>query len=168
MKTRLAFLIALSVVAPSAPLLAQQPMSTRNDFAGTWVINKTKSDFGVMPPPTTDSSTIVRVGAEYHIDALTDFGGQGLQHRVFKWPVGEGETTTDMVNGATIHTVTKLQNDTITFSSTVSVQGQTVALQTGRMYRSQDGTTLTREMEMQLQAGQSTEPMHFRLVYDRR
>jgi hypothetical protein len=169
MRIRAALLIVFALLAPSARLLiAQQAPPTGTDFTGTWVINLAKSDFGTLPPPTIDSSTVTRTGTMYQIDATTDFGGQGTQHSVLNWPVGEGETTTDLPNGATLHTTTKLQHDTTTFSSTISVQGQIVALQTGRMYRSPDGKTLTREMEIQPLAGPNTESLHFRLVYDRR
>lgn len=164
-----AIVIALGLVAPSSRrLVAQNAPPPGTDITGTWVINRAKSDFGAMAPPTIDSSTVTRVGTMYQIDGTTDFGGQGTQHRVLKWPIGDGETTTDLPNGASIHTTTKLQHDTTTFSSTVSVQGQTVALQTGRMYRSADGKTLTRELEVEPLVGQTSEPMHFRLVYDRR
>jgi hypothetical protein len=169
MKIRPAVLIALGFLAPSARLLvAQGAPATGTDLTGTWVINRAKSDFGTMAPPTIDSSTVTRAGAMYQIEGTSDFGGQGTQHLILKWPIGDGETTTELPNGATMHTTTKLQNDTTTFSSTISVQGQTVALQTGRMYRSVDGKTLTREIEIQPLTGQNSEPMHFRLVYDRR
>jgi hypothetical protein len=169
MRIRPTLFIALALVCQTslASVLAAQ-QAPGADFTGTWVINRAKSDFGTMTPPTIDSSTVTRTGSTYQIDATTDFGGQGTQHSVLNWPVGDGETTTDLPNGATLHTTTRLQHDTTTFSSTISVQGQTVALHTGRKYRSQDGKTLTREMEIQPLVGPSTESLHFRLVYDKR
>jgi len=161
-------LIAFALLTPSAGLAAQQAPATGADITGTWVINLAKSDLGTMPPPTIDSSTIRRVGNVYEIASTSDFGGQGTQSRVLKWPVGEGEASNDISNGATIHTTTKVQHDTTTFSSTIAVQGQTVALQTGRTYLSPDGKTMTREMDIQPLAGPSTDPIHFRLVYDRK
>ena len=167
MRLRATLVIALAVLAaPSRLLVAQQSVGA--DMSGTWVVNRAKSDFGVLPPPTIDSTTTTRIGAMYQIETTSDFGGQGIQHLSYKWPVGEGEATNDLPNGATIHTTTKIQHDTTTFSSTISVQGRTVALQTGRSFLSPDGKTLTREMEMQPLAGPSTDPMRFRLVYDRR
>jgi len=160
-------LIAFALLTPSAGLAAQQAPAKGADLTGTWVINLAKSDLGTMPPPTIDSSTITRVGNVYEIASTSDFGGQGTQSRVLKWPVGEGEASNDM-NGATIRTTTKVQHDTTTFSSTIAVQGQTVALQTGRTYLSPDGKTMTREMDIQPLAGPSTDPIHFRLVYDRK
>jgi hypothetical protein len=164
---RTTLVIAFAFMAASGRLLVAQ-QATGADMTGTWVINRAKSDFGMLPPPTIDSTTATRVGAMYQVETTSDFGGQGIQHLSYKWPAGEGESTNDLASGATIHTTTKVQHDTTTFSSTISVQGRTVALQTGRMYRSPDGKTLTREMEMQPLAGPSTDPMHFRLVYDRK
>jgi len=160
--------IVVTLLAPSARLAAQQAAPAGADLTGTWVLNRAKSDFGTLPPPSIDSSTITRVGNVYQIDATSDLGGQGTQHHVLKWPVGEGEATNDMANGATIRTTTKVQHDTTTFSSSISMQGQVVALQTGRTYRSADGKTLTREADIQPLLGPSTEPMHFRLVYDKK
>ena len=168
MRTSRALLIAFALLTPSAGLAAQQAPAKGADLTGTWVINLAKSDLGTMPPPTVDSSTITRVGNVYEIASTSDFGGQGTQRQVLKWPVGEGEASNDMPNGATIRTTTKVQRDTTTFSSTISMQGQTVALQTGRTYLSPDGKTLTQEMDIQPMAGPSTDPIHFRLVYDRK
>jgi hypothetical protein len=168
MRTFAAALIAFALIAPSARLAAQQAPITGANLTGTWVINLAKSDLGPMPAPTIDSSTITRVGNVYEIASTSDFGGQGTQHRVLKWPVGEGEATNAMDNGATIRTTTKVQHDTTTFSSTIAVQGQTVAFQTGRTYLSPDGKTLIREMDIQPMAGPSTDSIHFRLVYDRK
>ena len=168
MRTSRALLIAFALLAPSVDLAAQQAPVTGANLTGTWVINVAKSDFGTLPPPTVDSSTITRVGNVYEITSTSDFGGQGTQTRQLKWPVGEGEASNDLPNGATIRTTTKVAHDTTTFSSTIIVQGQTVALQTGRTYLSPDGKTLTREMDIQPMAGPSTDPIHFRLVYDRK
>lgn len=168
MKAITAVSVVLALLAPSARLAAQQTPPAGTDLTGTWVINLAKSDFGALPPPTIDSSTITRVGTMYQIESTSNFGGQGVQHNVLKWPVGEGEATNELPNGATIHTTTKIQHDTTTFSSTISVQGQVVALQMGRTYRSPDGKTLTREMDIQPTAGPSSDPLHFRLVYDKK
>jgi hypothetical protein len=99
---------------------------------------------------------------------ISDFGGQGTQRVTLKWPVGEGESSNDMSNGATIRSTTKVHADTTTFSSTIVVQGQAVALQTGRTYLSPDRKSLIREMDIQPTAGPNTAPIHFRLVYDRK
>ncbi|HEY1953201.1 MAG TPA: hypothetical protein VGG76_10370 [Gemmatimonadaceae bacterium] len=169
MKTGIRLLIVVGLVAGSSGIsAAQQAPPAGPDLTGTWVINRGKSDFGTMAPPTIDSSVVTRVGAMYQVDATSDFGGQGMQHLVVKFPIGGGETTTDLPNGATIHTTTKIQGDTSTFVSTISVQGRPVALQTGRVYRSADGKTMTREIDVQPVAGPSTDPLHFRLVYDRK
>jgi hypothetical protein len=168
MRTSAAVLIAFALLAPSASLAAQKAPPIGADITGRWVINLAKSDLGTMPPPTIDSSTITRNGNVYEIVSTSDFGGQGTQTRTLKWPAGEGESSNDMSNGATIRTTTKVLADTTTFSSTIVVQGQTVALQTGRTYLSPDRKNLIREMDIQPMAGPSTDPIHFKLVYDRK
>ena len=167
MRIRATLLLILALLLPFAcPLFAQQTRATH--LSGTWVINLAKSNFGKLPPPTVDSSTVTRAGTIYQIDATNDFGGQGRQHLTYKWPVGDGETTTDLPNGAMMHTTIKVAHDTLTFSSEISVQGKTVALQTGRVYLSPDGNSLTREMDIVPLVGPSSEPIHLLLVYDRR
>ena len=159
-------LILALLLSFARPLFAQQTRGA--DLSGTWVINLAKSNFGRLPPPTVDSFTVTRAGTMYQIEATTDFGGQGRQNLAYKWPVGEGETTTDLSNGATMHTTIKAVHDTLTYSTQISVQGQTVALQTGREYLSSNGNLLTREMDIVPLVGPSSEPIHLLLVFDRR
>jgi hypothetical protein len=147
-------------------LAAQQSPAT--DLTGTWIVNLAKSNFGKLPPPTVDSFTVTRTGTMYQFDATTDVGGQGKQHLVYKWPVGAGEATNDMANGATVHTTVKLHSDTMVVASEIQMQGQTVALQSGRVFRSADGKSLTREVEVQPVAGPSADPIRLLFVYDKR
>jgi hypothetical protein len=137
------------------------------DVTGTWVIDMAKSDFGKFPPPSFDTSRVTRRGNQYRVESITDFGGQGPQHIVYMWPVGDGDVINDLPNGATMKTTTKMHGDTITFVSQVIVNGNAVASQTGRMYETA-AATLTREVDIQPLVGQSAAPLHFVLVYQRR
>jgi hypothetical protein len=166
MRIRATLLLAVALQLLVAGALRAQQLP-RSDLSGTWVINIAKSHFGKLPPPTVDSVTITQMGNMYQFDATTDFGGQGRQHLVYKWPVGAGEATND-VSGATVHTTITQHGDTLAVSSEVSMQGQTVAVQSGRVYRSPDGKTMTREADIRPMAGPSTEPIHLLFVYDRK
>jgi hypothetical protein len=166
MRMRAALLLSLVLqVSTSGFATAQSPAT---DLTGTWVVNLAKSNFGTLPPPTVDSFTVTRAGATYQFDATTDVGGQGKQHIMYKWPVGAGEATNDMANGATVHTTVKLKGDTMVVASEIKMQSQTVALQTGRVFRSPDGKSLTREVEIQPLGGPSTDPIRLLFVYDKR
>lgn len=167
MQIRLFLLLTVAFQLSAASRLAAQ-QSPGTDLTGTWIINIAKSNFGKLPPPTVDSLVVTRAGTMYQFDATTDVGGQGKQHIVYKWPLGAGEVTNDMGNGATAHATVKLKGDTMLVAGEVQMQSQTVATQSGRVFRSADGKSLTRDVEIQPLAGPSTDPIHLLFVYDKR
>jgi hypothetical protein len=154
-------ILHLALLTP-AILGAQAP-----NLAGTWTISLARSTFGPLPSPTYDTARVTRQGNLYQIESVSDFAGQGGTRLTYAWPVADGETTNDMTSGMTIHVTTKMHGDTITFSNTVTVQGQAVGVQNGRMYISAGGKLLTREVAYQPLAGANRDPVHLVLVYDR-
>jgi len=144
--------------------------ATSADFSGVWVLNLTKSDFSGQPVPRGDTSRIVRTGNVYQVDQVGDFGPQrgGIQKTSYKWPASDGETTTQLQQGAILHVKVKTKADTSIFANEFSVQGQTMLVQTGRDYLSAGGKVLTRETDLREMQGDNQEPIHMTLVYDRR
>jgi hypothetical protein len=157
-------LICLAVALVPGIVGAQ---STGSDISGIWAIDLSKSNYGQLPPPSYDTSKVSRVANQYHVESSSDFGGQGPQHLSWNWPIGDGEVTNVAPNGATLHTTTKMKGDTITFSSTVVFQGQTVAIQSGWIAVGSDGKTLTRNIEIQPMQGPSSQPLRMLLVYNK-
>jgi hypothetical protein len=166
MRNRIMLLVALAAQLPAVRVAVAQ-QSAAADLSGTWVVNVAKSSFAAMPAPTVDSIVVTRGDGSYQFDATTDFGGQGKQHLVYKWPIGAGEVTNN-VSGATVHTTITVKGDTLLPTSQISMQGQTVATQTGRVFRSADGKTLTRDVTVQPTSSMSGDPIHIVFVYDRR
>jgi hypothetical protein len=162
--TSLTIILALPLAGARA-VAAQQPHG--GDFTGTWVVNIAKSSFGSFPAPTVDSIVVTRADNMYQFETTTDFGGQGKQHLIYKWPIGAGEVTNN-VTGAIVHTTVTMKGDTIVPTSQVTMQGETVATQTGRVFRSADGKTLTRDVLIQPTSTMAGEPIHVVFVYDRR
>jgi hypothetical protein len=163
---RIALLMTVPLqLATAGVLVAQQ--SPAGDLTGTWVINPGKSTFASMPAPTVDSLVVTRVRGMYQFETTSDFGGQGKQHLVYTWPIGEGEVTNN-VTGAIVHTTIKMKADTILPTSQITMQGETVATQTGRVFRSADGKTLTRDVLIQPASTMGGDPIHVVFVYDRR
>lgn len=163
MKTRTLLAGAL-LIAVTSPLAAQK------DLSGTWVLNISKSTFGGQPAPVYDTARIIRVGSVYRVDQSGDFGPQagGPQRSSYKWPAGDGEATSDLPRGATIHVLNRQRGDTATFSAEIMVQGQTVLVQTGRGYLTQKGKVMIREMDLLPTQNQSAGSVHMMLLYDRR
>ncbi len=166
MRNRIVFLLALAVQLPGAGILAAQ-QAPASDLTGTWILNRAKSNFASLPAPTVDSMVVTRAGSMYQIDAVTDFGAQAKQEFAYKWPTGDGEVTNN-VNGAIVHTAIKMKGDTLQQTSEITMQGQTVATQNGRVFRSADGKTLTRDVEVHPTSSMSGDPIHLVFVYDRR
>jgi hypothetical protein len=138
------------------------------DLSGTWVLNVGKSTLGSMAAPTVDSLIVTREGSSYHIDVTSDMGEPTIQHFAYAVPVGDGETTIDLPNGAKMHTTFRHLQDTVAFRSEISEQGRDVAHQTGRMYPSAHGRLLVRDVSITPLEGPSTAPIHVVLMYDRR
>jgi type IV secretory pathway protease TraF len=166
MRNRIMLLMALAVqLAAVRVAVAQQ--SPAGDLSGTWVVNVGKSSFSPMTAPTVDSIVVTRADDSYQFDATSDFGGQGKQHLVYKWPIGAGEVTNN-INGAIVHTTIAVKGDTLLPTSQITMQGETVATQKGRVFRSADGKTLTRDVVVQPASSMSGDPIHIVFVYDRR
>ena len=166
MRNRIVFLLTLAVQLSAAGILVAQ-QAPASDLTGTWVINRAKSNFAMLPAPTVDSIVVTRAGNMYQFDATTDFGAQAKQEFVYRWPTGDGEVTNN-VNEAIVHSAIKMKGDTIQQTSEITREGQTVATQTGRVFRSADGKTMTREVDVRVTSTPSTDPIHLVFVYDRR
>jgi hypothetical protein len=138
------------------------------DLSGTWVLNVGKSALGPMAAPTVDSLVVRRDGSSYHIDVASDLGEPAVEHFAYAVPVGDGETTIDLPTGAKMHTTFRHRQDTVTFTSEISMQGRDVAHQTGIMYPSAHGRSLIRDVSITPLEGPSAAPIHVVLVYDKR
>ncbi len=164
----LTLVTAGTAVAQSAAQKLKAP-----DFSGVWTLNLAQSDFGGSPVPRNDTSTIVRKGAMYVMDQTGDFGSHGgVQHTSFKWPATDGEATTQLEQGAELYVKVAIKGDTSVFTSKFSMSGQPILEQTGRDYLEAGGKRFIHETDMkQLQfgiQGNTVEPIHMVLVYDKR
>jgi hypothetical protein len=162
-----AFACALTVAI--APTVGAQT-AKGPDFSGVWVLNLAKSDFSGQPVPRGDTTKIARTGNVYQVDQVGDFGPEhGRVQRIsYKWPATDGETTTQLQQGATLHVTVTMKADTATFSNEFAVQGTTMLRQTGRDYLSAGGKVMTRDTVLKPTQGDDQEPVHMTLVYDRK
>jgi hypothetical protein len=140
------------------------------DFSGVWVLNLAKSDFSGQPVPRGDTARIVRTGNVYQVDQVGDFGPEHgrVQKTSYKWPATDGEATTPLPQGATLHVTVKMKGDTAAFSNEFTVQGTMMLRQTGRDYLSDGGKVMTRDTDLKPMRGDDQEPVHMTLVYDRK
>lgn len=119
------------------------------DLSGTWVLDKDKSDFGVLPTPASDTSTYTRTGDVYRIIEVSA-SDTGSSHITYSWPVGAGEASTDLPDlEVSMQTRVTLHGDTSMFVSQLKHSGRAIEIESGREYLSADGKVRTREYDLQ-------------------
>jgi hypothetical protein len=150
-----------SVELASADRLAAQQASL--DLSGTWVLNVSKSDFDMSDPPKADTSTYTKTGNVYEV---VQSGAAG--QTTYRWPVGAGEVTSALSQGATMRTTTTVKGDTTLFTSEIISRGVTMMIETGRDHLSSDGHVLTRTIIHQNLANPNEDALHFVFVYDKK
>ncbi len=150
---------------PSGPNLDQR--ASGPDLAGTWVLDKQKSDFGLLPTPTSDTSIYTRAGSVYQIVEVnaTD---TGASHITYSWPAGSGEATTDLPDlEASMQTRVTLHGDTAMFVSQLKHAGKAIEIESGREYLSPDGKVRTREYDLQSLVNPDEDLQHVVAVFRR-
>jgi hypothetical protein len=137
------------------------------DLSGTWVLDKAKSDFGLLPTPSADTSTYTRVGPVYHVVEV-NAADTGSSHIAYSWPVGSGEVSSDIPDlEASIQTRVTQHGDTAAFVSQLKHLGKTIEIQSGREYVSPDGKVRTREFDLQSLANPDEDLQHVVAVFQR-
>ena len=137
------------------------------DLSGTWVLDKTKSDFGLLPAPSADTSTYTKIGEVYHVVEVNS-ADTGSSHIAYTWPVGSGEVSSDLPDlEASIQTRVTQHGDTATFVSQLKHLGKTIEIESGREYLSADGKVRTREFDLQSLANPDEDLQHVVAVFER-
>lgn len=138
-----------------------------HDLTGTWVLNATKSDFGGVQGPTSDTAVVTRDGFVYHFRQTVTQGDSSAKIYT-DWPTDSGDVTNTLPTGMSMkikaHKEGAVQVALVEMSQPTP-QGIQTASETVRQTLSADGKTLTRQMTIVPQAG---EPVNIRLVYDKR
>ena len=137
------------------------------DLSGIWVLDKQKSDFGMLPTPASDTSRYTRVGNVYQIVEVNAMD-TGSSHITYSWPVGAGEASTDLPDlEASMQTRVTLHGDTAMFVSQLKHGGRAIEIQSGREYLSADGKVRTREYDLQSLVNPDEELQHVVAVFRR-
>lgn len=126
------FLIALGAVSTMAQ---KQP-----DFSGTWKLNVSKSDFGVLGGP--DSRTDIITHKEPSITSeVSAEGAQGKQQFTIKYTT-DGKEVTNQINGREVKSTLKWDGSTLVITSSFNYNDNPVDAR-ATWSLSADGKTLT-------------------------
>jgi hypothetical protein len=141
--------VSLAQTGQSSTAQHVDPHGTPPDLTGRWVLDTSKSDFGLLPAPGADTSIYTRDGNVYRVveTGLTDSGATRI---TYSWPVGSGEVTSDLPDQE-VRVLTRVtqHGDTGAFVSQLQHEGKTIEIESGREYLSPDRKTRTRDYDLQ-------------------
>jgi hypothetical protein len=149
--------ISFAVAAFALPSLAQTP-----NLSGTWKLNLSKSDFGQIPPPSSETLTIT--DSEPSVKIVTDQKGgmAGDTNTTSTLSTDGKETTSPGMAGADVKNITHWEGKSLVTNSKTSFQGSDLSLKTTDML-SDDGKTLNVTVHIEASMGVFEE----KLVYDK-
>ncbi|HEV7395633.1 MAG TPA: hypothetical protein VGN86_03905 [Pyrinomonadaceae bacterium] len=136
--------VALFVCLSAVTALAQEkPAQQKPDFNGTWKLNVSKSDFGVLGGP--DSRTDVITHKEPSItDQVSADGQQGKAEYTIKYTT-DGKENTNQINGREVKSTLKWDANNLKITSKFSFNDNDVDAE-ATWSLSPDGKTLTIEV----------------------
>lgn len=135
---RKTLLTVLAIAACAATLSAQR----KPNFSGTWKLNSSKSDFGVIPGPDTRTDKIEQTDSAIKEDVDAKGGPQGDQAYTLTFALDGSETTASVAPGIDVKNTAKWDGGGLATDSKLSVQGQEIGIKS-TWTLSDDGKTLT-------------------------
>ncbi|HEY3741572.1 MAG TPA: hypothetical protein VGL53_17085 [Bryobacteraceae bacterium] len=130
---------AAAAPAPAATASVAPSSGKRADFTGEWKLNIDKSNFGPVPPPTSETQKV-----DHHDPALkvtTISSGMDGDHTDNAAYATDGSESSNDFRGSAAKSVAKWEGDTLVISTKVDYQGMEITLKSGWKL-SDDGKTL--------------------------
>lgn len=85
------FLAALLMIGVATLGHAQTAPAAKPDFSGSWKLNVGKSDFGQVPPPSSETDVVAQTGDDFKV-AVTQSGQVGDQNYRLTFEAGGVES----------------------------------------------------------------------------
>jgi len=117
---RKAIVISLAAVAFAASLAAKP------NFSGTWTLNVSKSDFGMLPGPTSRTDVIDHNDPMLK-DAVTQETQQGPQNAALSYTT-DGKEVTNQQGPLTVKSTLGWEGDNLVVNSSTSLQGNDITI----------------------------------------
>ena len=153
---RRAFLAAAALAACAGIATAQN----KPNFAGTWKMNATKSDFGAFPGPDSRTDQIEQTDASIKegVDAVG--GPQGDQKYTLTYNLDGTETVNTPAPGIDIKSTAKWDGPSLVVNSKLKFQDQDVTIK-AVWTLSDDGKTLTQNAHLESAMGEIDQKVIF-------
>ena len=141
-------------------LMAALPAEAQPNFTGKWKLDVSKSDFGPMPPPTSQLDSIDHKGSDLKVSVQ-----QSGQMGDVEWTATyttDGKECANEIRGNPMKSTVTWDGDTLVFDTKGSFQGNEVTLR-DRWTISPDGKTRT----IQRHASSSMGEADWKLVFEK-
>lgn len=155
MKRRSLLVFGLLAFAAMASLAAGKP-----NFSGDWKLNIDKSDFGPMPPPTSQSMKVQHDDPNLKVTTQRS-GPQGDDTADAKYST-DGKETTNTVQGQETKTTTTWDGDALVMNTKLDFQGNAITFNR-KWTLSTDGKSLTDNIHVTSPQGE----FDLKQVYDK-
>lgn len=149
--------------ASSAPAAATAAPSTtaghvRPNFSGTWKLDLTKSDFGVLPPPNSRTDVIEHSDPALKVTTAED-GQQGKQDYSLNLTT-DGKEATNNAAGLELKSILNWEGSNLVMNTKLKFQDNDVTIK-DVWNLSEDGKTLTRNAHLESPMGETDQKLVF-------
>jgi hypothetical protein len=152
---------ASASASAAAPASAAASKGARPNLTGTWKLNVSKSDFGIMPPPDSQVDVI-----DHHDPVLvvkvTAEGAQGKQEYTIN-STTDGKEVTNQMMGQPVKSTTAWEGSNLITNAKLSIQDNDITIKQTYLL-SDDGKTLT--VNAHIVAGSMGE-MDQKMIYEK-
>lgn len=137
--TRRNFAMYAGLACAAAVLTVPAMAAGKPDFSGEWKLNVDKSNFGPIPPPTSETQKIDHKDPVVKI--LTNHNGMDGEYTTDLTYTTDGKESKNTVRGAEAKSIAKWDGDALAVDTKVDYQGMEITLKV-TMKLSEDGKTI--------------------------
>ena len=145
----------------SAPASAPATVTSgaKPNFSGTWKLSISKSDFGVLPGPDSQTSIIDHKDPSLKVDTTSD-GAQGKQQYTLTFTTDGKESTNTPMEGRELKSTVVWQGKNLVVDTKLKFQDNDVTIKTVWIL-SDDGKTLTENAHLASPMGETDQKLVF-------
>ena len=143
----------------AAPAPPAAPSGPRPNYSGVWKLNPAKSDFGVLPGPDSQTSTIEHSDPALKVAVVQESAAQGKQEFQLNLTT-DGKEATNHAGGAEVKSTAGWEGNNLIVNSKLTIQDNEVTLKS--VYSlSPDGKTMTVNTHLASAMGETDQKMVF-------
>jgi len=144
--------------APAAKTPSASASGAKTNYSGTWKLNASKSDFGVLPGPDTRTDVIDHKDPVMKVDTTSD-GAQGKQDYTMTITT-DGKESTNTPGGLELKSTAGWEAGNLVVNTKLKFQDNDVTIKTTWLL-SADGKTLTQNAHLASTMGETDQKMVF-------